>query len=243
MEENKDRPVIYFEHADILNSSGKLVISDMTMSIGKGEFVYIIGNVGSGKTTIIRSMIGETEIRHGKAFICDFDLIKLKKRQIPYLRRKLGVIFQDLQLLMDRSVHDNLAFVLRATGWKGRKIINERIEAVLEAVGMEHNAHKILDKLSGGEKQRVAIARALLNNPEIILADEPTSNQDGDTAEEIIKLMMNINAGENSPTIIMVTHNRSLFQKYPARTFLCEKLSCTEVPEESEVQLDLSEFI
>ena len=241
MEESKDRPIIYFEHADIFNSSGKLVISDMTMSIGRGEFVYIIGNVGSGKTTIIRSMIGETEIRHGKAFICDFDLIKLKKRQIPYLRRKLGVIFQDFQLLMDRSVHDNLAFVLRATGWKGRKIINERIEAVLEAVGMEHNAYKILDNLSGGEKQRVAIARALLNNPEIILADEPTSNQDGDTAEEIIKLMLKINAGENSPTIIMVTHNRS--EKYPARTFLCEKLSCTEVAEESDVELDLSEFI
>ena len=232
MEESKDRPIIYFEHADIYNS-GSLVISDLTMSIGKGEFVYIIGKVGSGKTTIIRSMIGDAEIRNGEAFIGDFNLRKLKKRQIPYLRRKLGVIFQDFQLLMDRSAYDNLAFVLRATGWKDRKIINDRIHTVLEAVGMDHKAHKMPHQLSGGEQQRIAIARALLNSPEIILADEPTGNLDGDTAEEIMNLMMRINTRENGPTIIMVTHNRSLFEKYPARTFLCEKLSCTEVAEES----------
>ncbi len=242
MEESKDRPIIYFEHADIYNS-GSLVISDLTMSIGKGEFVYIIGKVGSGKTTIIRSMIGDAEIRNGEAFIGDFNLRKLKKRQIPYLRRKLGVIFQDFQLLMDRSAYDNLAFVLRATGWKDRKIINDRIHTVLEAVGMDHKAHKMPHQLSGGEQQRIAIARALLNSPEIILADEPTGNLDGDTAEEIMNLMMRINTRENGPTIIMVTHNRSLFEKYPARTFLCEKLSCTEVAEESDVELDLSEFI
>ena len=242
MEESKDRPIIYFEHADIYNS-GSLVISDLTMSIGKGEFVYIIGKVGSGKTTIIRSMIGDAEIRNGEAFIGDFNLRKLKKRQIPYLRRKLGVIFQDFQLLMDRSAYDNLAFVLRATGWKDRKIINNRIHTVLEAVGMDHKAHKMPHQLSGGEQQRIAIARALLNSPEIILADEPTGNLDGDTAEEIMNLMMRINTRENGPTIIMVTHNRSLFEKYPARTFLCEKLSCTEVAEESDVELDLSEFI
>ena len=242
MEESKDRPIIYFEHADIYNS-GSLVISDLTMSIGKGEFVYIIGKVGSGKTTIIRSMIGDAEIRNGEAFIGDFNLRKLKKRQIPYLRRKLGVIFQDFQLLMDRSAYDNLAFVLRATGCKDRKIINDRIHTVLEAVGMDHKAHKMPHQLSGGEQQRIAIARALLNSPEIILADEPTGNLDGDTAEEIMNLMMRINTRENGPTIIMVTHNRSLFEKYPARTFLCEKLSCTEVAEESDVELDLSEFI
>ena len=242
MEESKDRPIIYFEHADIYNS-GSLVISDLTMSIGKGEFVYIIGKVGSGKTTIIRSMIGDAEIRNGEAFIGDFNLRKLKKRQIPYLRRKLGVIFQDFQLLMDRSAYDNLAFVLRATGWKDRKIINDRIHTVLDAVGMDHKAHKMPHQLSGGEQQRIAIARALLNSPEIILADEPTGNLDGDTAEEIMNLMMRINTRENGPTIIMVTHNRSLFEKYPARTFLCEKLSCTEVAEESDVELDLSEFI
>ena len=178
MEESKDRPIIYFEHADIYNS-GSLVISDLTMSIGKGEFVYIIGKVGSGKTTIIRSMIGDAEIRNGEAFIGDFNLRKLKKRQIPYLRRKLGVIFQDFQLLMDRSAYDNLAFVLRATGWKDRKIINDRIHTVLEAVGMDHKAHKMPHQLSGGEQQRIAIARALLNSPEIILADEPTGNLDG----------------------------------------------------------------
>ncbi|HIZ87239.1 MAG TPA: ATP-binding cassette domain-containing protein [Candidatus Coprenecus pullistercoris] len=242
MEENKERPIIFFEHADIYNS-GNLVISDLNMSINKGEFVYIIGKVGSGKTTIIRAMIGDAEIKGGKAMVGEFDLTKLRNRQIPYLRRKLGVIFQDFQLLMDRTVEENLSFVLRATGWKDRRTVSERILKVLTAVGMENKSHKMPHQLSGGEQQRIAIARALLNNPEIILADEPTGNLDGDTAGDIMALLMKINARENGPAVIMVTHNRSLFQKYPARTFLCEKLSCTEVPEESEFQLDLSEFI
>lgn len=241
MEENTDRPIIYFEHADIYNS-GNLVISDLTMSINKGEFVYIIGKVGSGKTTIIRAMIGDTEIKSGTAYVGEFNLIKLKKKQIPYLRREMGVVFQDFQLLMDRSVHENLQFVLRATGWKDRKAISERIEAVLTAVGMEKKSAQMPHQLSGGEQQRIAIARALLNDPEIILADEPTGNLDGDTAEEIMSLMMRINE-EKGPAIVMVTHNRSLFQKYPGRVFLCEKMSCREIPEETEVQFDLSEFI
>ncbi|HIZ85448.1 MAG TPA: ATP-binding cassette domain-containing protein [Candidatus Coprenecus stercoravium] len=242
MEENKDRPIIYFEHADIYNS-GNLVISDLNMSVRKGEFVYIVGKVGSGKTTVIRSMIGDADIKSGTALVGEFNLRKLKKRQIPYLRRKLGVIFQDFQLLMDRSAYDNLAFVLRATGVKDKKAVRNRINTVLEAVGMETKSHKMPHQLSGGEQQRIAIARALLNNPEIILADEPTGNLDGDTTEEIMNLLMRIHSRENGPAIIMVTHNKSLFQKYPARTFICEKLSCTEAPEESDIQLDLSEFI
>lgn len=242
MAESNDHPIIYFEHADIYNS-GTLVISDLTMSIEKGEFVYIIGKVGSGKTTIIRSMIGEAEIRNGIACIGEYDLRKLRKKQIPYLRRRLGVIFQDFQLLMDRSAYDNLSFVLRATGWKDKNAIEDRIHTVLDAVGMEKKARKMPHQLSGGEQQRIAIARALLNSPEIILADEPTGNLDGDTAEDIMSLLMRINRKENGPAVIMVTHNKALFERYPARTFLCEKLSCTEIHEESEVQVDLSEFI
>lgn len=241
MEENTDRPIIFFEHTDICNS-GNLVISDLNMSIRKGEFVYIIGKVGSGKTSIIRTVIGELPVHNGTATVGDFDLCKLKDKQIPYLRRNIGVVFQDFQLLMERSVYENLRFVLRATGWKDRTCIDERIRKVLSAVGMEHAAEKLPTSLSGGEQQRIAIARALLNNPEIILADEPTGNLDGETAEQIMELLIRINK-ERGPAIIMVTHNQTIFQKYPARTFVCEKLSCTEVPQESDVQLDLSEFI
>lgn len=241
MEESTNHPLIFFGNADIYNS-GNLVISGLTMSVDKGEFVYIIGKVGSGKTTIIRAMIGDTEIRGGTAYVGGFDLRKLKKRQIPYLRRKIGVVFQDFQLLMDRSVDENLMFVLRATGWKDRKAAQDRIQKVLHAVGMEHKSHKMPHQLSGGEQQRIAIARALLNDPEIILADEPTGNLDGDTASEIMDLLMRINK-EKGPAIIMVTHNKTLFQAYPGRTFLCEKMSCTEMPEETELQLDLTEFI
>lgn len=241
MEESTDSPIIYFEHTDIYNS-GNLVISDLNMSISRGEFAYIIGKVGSGKTTIIRAIIGETPVSGGIARVGDFNLMKLKKRQIPYLRRKIGVVFQDFQLLMDRSVYDNLRFVLRATGWKDSTAISERIRKVLAATGMEHKADSMPHQLSGGEQQRIAIARALLNSPEIILADEPTGNLDGETAEQIMGLLFRINK-ERGPAIIMVTHNQTLFQRYPARTFLCEKLSCTEVEDKSDIQLDLSEFI
>lgn len=241
MEENCS-PVIIFENTDIVNN-GNLIISDLTMSINKGEFVYIIGKVGSGKTSIIRAIIGEIEARKGKAEVLGFDLKKLKQRQIPYLRRKLGVIFQDFQLLMDRSVYENLRFVLKATGWKDKTMIDSRIEKVLAAVGMENKAGKMPHQLSGGEQQRIAIARALLNNPEIILADEPTGNLDNDTAEDIMKLLMSLTENEG-PAIIMVTHNHSLFMKYHARTFLCEKMGCTELPDQTEaVTIDFSEFI
>ena len=218
-----------------------------------GEFVYIIGKVGSGKTSIIRTIIGENPVTKGNAVVGGFNLRKLKNRQIPYLRRKIGVVFQDFQLLMERSVYDNLRFVLRsvydnlrfvlrATGWKDRRNIDDRIRRVLAAVGMEHKADNMPHQLSGGEQQRIAIARALLNSPEIILADEPTGNLDGETASQIMDLLISINR-ERGPAVIMVTHNQTIFQQYPARTFLCEKLSCTEVEDESDIQLDLSEFI
>lgn len=162
MEESKDLPIILFEHTDICNS-GHLVISDLNMRILPGEFVYIIGKVGSGKTSIIRTIIGEIPVSKGTAMAGGFNLCKLKKRQIPYLRRKIGVVFQDFQLAHDRSVHENLRFVLRATGWKDRRSIDERIGKVLAAVGMEHKSENMPHQLSGGEQQRIAIARALLN--------------------------------------------------------------------------------
>ncbi len=243
MEGQTPKPIIYFNHTDICNND-HMVISDLCMSICKGEFVYIIGKVGSGKTSIIRTIIGEIKARKGEARVGEFNLLKLKNRQIPYLRRKIGVVFQDFQLLMDRSVEDNLRFVLRATGWSSNKLIKERICKVLSAVGMEAKAGKMPHQLSGGEQQRIAIARALLNDPEIILADEPTGNLDNDTADEILKLLMRLKDGENAPAIIMVTHNQSIFDKYPGRTFVCEKMNCTEVIEDADsVTLDLSDFI
>lgn len=240
-------PIISFEHTDIANN-GNLIISDLSMSVNQGEFVYIIGKVGSGKTSIIRAMIGEIETKNGSAEILGFNLRKLKQRQIPYLRRKIGVVFQDFQLLMDRTVEENLMFVLKATGWKSNGYKNRtrltfRIAQVLDAVGMGHKSGKMPHELSGGEQQRIAIARALLNKPEIIIADEPTGNLDTDTAEEIMQLLMQLNK-ENGITVIMVTHNHSLFVKYPFRTFLCDKMSCTELEKEAAIPtIDLSEFI
>ncbi len=243
MEPNAPTPIIHFSHTDIYNN-GNPVILDLCMSICKGEFVYIIGKVGSGKTSIIRTIIGEIQATKGEARVGEFNLLKLKSRQIPYLRRKIGVVFQDFQLLMDRSVEDNLHFVLRATGWSNGKLIQKRISDVLKAVGMEEKAHKMPHQLSGGEQQRIAIARALLNDPEIILADEPTGNLDNDTTNEILGLLMRLKDRENAPAIIMVTHNQTIFDKYPGRTFVCEKMSCTEVKEDANsVTLDLSDFI
>ncbi len=243
MESNTATPIIHFSHTNIYNN-GNPVILDLCMSICKGEFVYIIGKVGSGKTSIIRTIIGELPASKGEARVAEFDLLKLKSRQIPYLRRKIGVVFQDFQLLMDRSVEDNLLFVLRATGWTNSKLIKQRISSVLRAVGMEEKAYKMPHQLSGGEQQRIAIARALLNDPEIILADEPTGNLDNDTTEEILGLLMHLKDMEDAPAIIMVTHNQTIFEKYPGRTFVCEKMNCTEIKEDSSsVTLDLSDFI
>ncbi len=244
MEESTLQPIIHFSHTDIYNN-GNLVISDLCMSICKGEFVYIIGKVGSGKTSIIRTIIGEIKARNGEARVAEFNLLKLKNRHIPYLRRKIGVVFQDFQLLMDRSVEENLSFVLRATGWSSNRLIKERISKVLGAVGMESKSQKMPHQLSGGEQQRIAIARALLNDPEIILADEPTGNLDNDTADEILNLLMRLKEKENAPAIIMVTHNQTIFDRYPGRTFVCEKMNCTEALEadSNNLTLNLSDFI
>ena len=221
--------LISFKDADILNGEST-VIYGLNMEIMPGDFVYIVGKVGSGKTSIIRTMTAENKLLKGDGKVCGFALRGIKSRDIPYLRRSLGVVFQDFQLLQDRTVEENLEFVLRATGWKERKAMDQRILEVLQAVGMDTKSHKKPHQLSGGEQHRIAIARALLNQPKVILADEPTGNLDGETADEILQLLRSLN--EAGTSIVMVTHNRAIFEKYPGRVFSCENESCSEVIDE-----------
>lgn len=224
MEDRK--PVILFEDADIANGENK-VIYGLDMKVMPGDFVYIVGKVGTGKTSIIRTIIAENPLASGKAEVCGFNLTDIRDRDIPFLRRKLGVVFQDFQLLMDRSVEDNLSFVLKATGWKERERISARISEVLDSVGMSLKAHKMPHQLSGGEQQRIAIARALLNRPEVIIADEPTGNLDPETADGIMRLLTDINR-ENGTAVVMVTHNRSLLGRFPGRVMVCGNEQCRE---------------
>ena len=227
---NTDTPIVFFRSADI--SNGEVVVVDhLDLTILPGEFVYLTGSVGSGKTSIIRTLTGENPPLGGEARVGDFDLTSLKSKQIPYLRRGLGIVFQDFQLLMDRSVEDNLLFALRATGWKDKAAMAERIDRVLEAVGLSHKAYKQPHQLSGGEQQRAAIARALLNEPPLILADEPTGNLDEATAGDIMNLLFEIN--RRGTAILMVTHNLSIVRNYPARVLKLENATCHEErPEE-----------
>jgi len=222
-------PLIHFHGADILNGES-VVIYGLDMDIFPGDQVYIVGKVGSGKTSIIRTMTAENRLLKGEGTVCGYTLPGIRKRDIPLLRRRLGVVFQDFQLLMDRSVEDNLSFVLRATGWKDRQKMDGRISEVLEAVGMETKAHKMPHQLSGGEQQRIAIARALLNKPQVIIADEPTGNLDGETADEILQLLRQLNA--DGTAIVMVTHNRAIVEKYPGRVFSCVDEKCTELSDD-----------
>ena len=231
-------PIISFHHADILNGE-ETVIFDLEMEIGAGDFVYIVGKVGTGKTSIIRTIIAENRLLKGDGEVCGFRLNGIKAKEIPFLRRKMGVVFQDFQLLMDRSVEDNLGFVLGATGWKDRDATDKRILEVLRAVGMETKAHKMPHQLSGGEQQRIAIARALLNDPEVIIADEPTGNLDNETADGIMKLLTKINR-EQGTAIVMVTHNRGIFEKYPGRVFICKDEKCTERLDNEVIDLALT---
>ena len=231
-------PIISFKSADILNGE-ETVIFGLDMDIREGDFVYIVGKVGTGKTSIIRTIIAENPLYKGEASICGFLLNGIKTKEIPYLRRKLGVVFQDFQLLMDRSVEDNLSFVLGATGWKDRDAMDKRILEVLKAVGMDTKSHKMPHQLSGGEQQRIAIARALLNEPEVIIADEPTGNLDNETADGIMRLLTRINK-ERGTAIVMVTHNRSIFEKYPGRVFICKDEHCTERLDNEVIDLALT---
>jgi cell division transport system ATP-binding protein len=230
--------IISFRKADIAGGDST-VIYDMNMDIYPGDFVYIVGKVGTGKTSVIRTMIAESKLKKGTGKVCGYSLEGIKEKEIPYLRRKMGVVFQDFQLLMDRSVEDNLLFVLKATGWKSEELMEKRISDVLIAVGMERKAHKMPYQLSGGEQQRIAIARALLNEPEVIIADEPTGNLDNETADGIMKLLTGINK-EKGTAIVMVTHNRQIFEKYPGRVMVCRDEACIEQKDEDIIDLELT---
>lgn len=236
MEQNK--PIISFRNADIINGEAT-VIYNLNMDVMPGDFVYIVGKVGTGKTSIIRTIIAENPLVKGDGQACGFQLNGIRDRDIPYLRRRMGVVFQDFQLLMDRSVEDNLSFVLRATGWRDEDEMAKRISSVLEAVGMQRKAHKMPHQLSGGEQQRIAIARSLLNDPEVIIADEPTGNLDNETADGIMKLLTGINKDKGT-AIVMVTHNRQIFEKYPGRVMVCKEENCIEQTEEDAIDLELT---
>lgn len=225
--DNSNSPVISFSGADILNGENPVVYG-LNMDVLPGQIVYIVGKVGTGKTSIIRTITAENRLLKGKGEVCGYNLRTIREKDIPFLRRRLGVVFQDFQLLMDRTVHDNLRFVLDATGWKDARSISGRISQVLEAVGMQTKAHKMPHQLSGGEQQRIAIARAILNEPEVILADEPTGNLDEETAEEILQLLQSLNASKGA-AIVMVTHNRSICGRYPGRVFETRDEACTEI--------------
>lgn len=220
-------PVISFRNADIINGETPVVYG-LNMDVMPGERVYIIGKVGTGKTSIIRTIIAENPLSGGRGVVCGYNLSDISTDEIPYLRRHLGVVFQDFQLLMDRSVWKNLEFVLRATGWGSNDDIDGRISLALEAVGMADKADKMPHQLSGGEQQRIAIARAILNAPDVIVADEPTGNLDGETAEGILQLLDRINRLRHT-AIVMVTHNRTICMRYPGRIFEVADDSCKEI--------------
>ncbi len=197
-----------------------LVLSEVNLEISKGEFAYLIGKTGSGKSSLLKMLYADLPVLEGEAEVCGFDLKKIKRRDVPYLRRKLGVVFQDFQLLTDRTVKENLLFVMKATGWKNKEEMNDRLEDVLVKVGLVTKVDKMPNQLSGGEQQRIAIARALINDPEIILADEPTGNLDPETSAGIIRLLKEIS--DSGRAVMMATHNYNLIEQYPGRVLKCE---------------------
>lgn len=195
------------------------VLEEVDLDLHAGEFVYLIGKVGTGKTTLLKTIYGELEVAQGEARVLDFDLCRLKRKHIPQLRRRLGIVFQDFQLLTDRTVWANLEFVLKATGWKNREEINDRIEEVLQQVGMRNKGYKMPGELSGGEQQRIVIARAILNAPEIVLADEPTGNLDVETGRAIVELLHQLSA--NGTLVLMTTHNLQILREFPGKVLRC----------------------
>lgn len=204
-----------------------MVLQDVDVQIGEGEFIYLTGKVGAGKSTFLKTLYGELPVKEGEAHVMDYDMVSLKRRHLPDLRKKLGVIFQDFQLLTDRSVDANLRFVLKATGWKNKVEINQRISDVLELVGMSTKGYKMPSELSGGEQQRIVIARAILNRPKLILADEPTGNLDAETSHQIVELLQQIcKAGS---TVVMITHNMNLLEQFPGRQLHCEDHRLVEI--------------
>ncbi len=211
--------VIKLQNTDIFQQK-HLVLSDVNLEINKGEFVWLIGQTGSGKSSLLKVLYGDLHLTNGEGHAGSFDLKKLATKDVPFLRRKLGIVFQDFQLLSDRTVEKNLEFVLKATGWKDKKLIGERILDVLEKVGLRSKLKKMPHELSGGEQQRVVIARALLNEPEVILADEPTGNLDPDTSEEIVMLLKQISL--SGTAVLVATHDYHIIRTFPSRIIKCE---------------------
>lgn len=205
----------------------KVILSNVNLEVNRGEFIYIIGKTGSGKSSLMKTLYADLPLNEGNGHIVDFDLETMKEDDIPFLRRKIGIVFQDFKLLPDRSIQDNMLFVLKATGWTDQNEMNRKIEEVLDKVGMKNYAQKMPHQISGGEQQRVAIARALLNDPELILADEPTGNLDPQTSIEVLDVLKKINA--NGKTILMATHDYALLMKFPSKTLKCEDSKIFEV--------------
>jgi cell division transport system ATP-binding protein len=220
------KPVLQLKDVSIYQGDS-LVLSDVNVEISKGDFVYLIGKTGTGKSSFMKTLYGDLPLTEGEGHIVDYNLSTLKENDIPFLRRKLGVVFQDFKLLTDRTVNDNFSFVLKATGWTDKTKMNAKIEEVLDKVGMKTKGFKYPHELSGGEQQRVAIARALLNNPELILADEPTGNLDPQTSVEVMEVLQEIN--KNGNTILMATHDYALLLKYPSKTLKCDENKVYEV--------------
>jgi cell division transport system ATP-binding protein len=215
MQEN----VINYCHVNVYQGTS-LILSDVNFELKQGEFVYLIGKTGAGKSSFIKTLYGEVPVREGEANVVGYNLKGIKKKDVPYLRRKLGIVFQDFQLLNDRTVQANLDFVLRATGWESKPKREERIAEVLNEVGLAHLSGKMPFQISGGEQQRLVISRALLNNPPVIIADEPTGNLDPETSDDIVKLLIKINR-EHNTAVLMATHNYQLIDRYPATVYSC----------------------
>ncbi|WP_278701120.1 cell division ATP-binding protein FtsE [Phocaeicola sartorii] len=224
-----DGPLIRYKNVHI-NQQELSVLEDVNLELDKGEFVYLIGKVGSGKTSLLKTIYGELDIQSGEAEVLGYNMTDIKRKHIPELRRRLGIVFQDFQLLTDRTVHANLSFVLRATGWTNKATIKTRIEEVLDQVGMTGKGYKMPNELSGGEQQRIVIARAILNRPDIILADEPTGNLDTETGRKIVELLKSICA--TGSAIVMTTHNLHLLSEYPGVVYRFENHHIKEVTNE-----------
>ncbi|WP_366182797.1 ATP-binding cassette domain-containing protein [Flavobacterium ovatum] len=220
------QPILSLKNATIYQED-KTILSNVNLEVNRGEFLYIIGKTGTGKSSLMKTLYADLPLTEGEGHIVDFDLVGLKDNDIPYLRRKIGIVFQDFKLLPDRSIKENMIFVLKATGWTIKEEMDRKIDEVLDKVGMKQYVNKMPHQISGGEQQRVAIARALLNDPELILADEPTGNLDPQTSTEVLEVLRKIN--ENGKTIIMATHDYALLMKYPAKTLKCEDAKIFEV--------------
>jgi cell division transport system ATP-binding protein len=214
-------PIIELRHVNIYQGNN-LVLQDVNLTVNKGEFVYLVGKTGTGKSSLLKTLYGELPLTEGEAIVATYNLRGLDWKKVPYLRRTLGVVFQDFQLLTDRNVNDNLKFVLKATGWTDNKLMDDKIMDVLDKVGLKSKGFKMPFELSGGEQQRVDIARALLNSPKLILADEPTGNLDPETSDEIMNLLFNI-AKDYNASVVMATHDYIVVQKFPARMIRTEK--------------------